>query len=721
MSLSSNFMQLSANEKRWLPWFGKTGKLTMGWSCWLNRSAYPVIEQTFEAIAETRVQLLQNWTREKWEHLAELAQHLSADFASLDSTSLVDKLVQAEDFSELFVVDASGSVIVSTWSQRGKARLEHTRALAQGLKAPFLHGPYSDPLTLQIGPSSSRFFDEVTLMFYQPLRVDGKVLGCLCGRIPNDVLGDLIQREAGHIFAESGDNYLFMAQSRFDPAIEPGTALSRSRFEDGTFSHGENLKSGVHTPWKTVQIQRHTELELRFTDPATQQLHPGVRETIRKGSNLFVTYPGYSDYRHIPVVGKGVTFQLPGSPDRWGMMCEADLEEVYRRRSLSHGLMKPYIATMTGLFACNFLVQHYSGLNQGMIDAVEVLSMAGAALLFSRLGPKRLATRLNEMTGVIRTIAEGEGNLRQRLDIKRMANDETGDMGRWINSFIDHLDSVVGQVVKASSNVGTTNQMMLGRSQQASDTSSEVSEAVHRMMLIVEDQLGEIQQASASAEQMKQAMDEVVTRAREQFLAVQQGTQSIRDVVERSSSSVQLLDSRMTQIGKITGLISDITNQTNLLALNAAIEAARAGEHGRGFAVVADEVRSLASRTSRAADDIRQMVEGLQNETQKAVSFMEEGVKDVDNSLRLAEDASSENVQLHQAVESMFAIIQQLNTRSLDYGKTIKKVDHCSTQMRQTVVVLQNSAETVRLNANKLQKLVGQFEVSGNGASVAAV
>jgi methyl-accepting chemotaxis protein len=693
----------------------------MGWSCWLNRSAYPVIEQTFEAIAETRVQLLQSWTREKWEHLAELAEHLSADFASLDSTSLVDKLVQAEDFSELFVVDASGSVIVSTWSQRGKAQLEHTRALAQGLKAPFLHGPYSDPLTLQIGPSSSRFFDEVTLMFYQPLRVDGKVLGCLCGRIPNDVLGDLIQREAGHIFAESGDNYLFMAQSRFDPAIEPGTALSRSRFEDGTFSHGENLKSGVHTPWKTVQIQRHTELELRFTDPATQQLHPGVRETIRKGSNLFVTYPGYSDYRHIPVVGKGVTFQLPGSPDRWGMMCEADLEEVYRRRSLSHGLMKPYIATMTGLFACNFLVQHYSGLDQGMIDTVEVLSMAGAAFLFSRLGPKRLAARLNEMTGVIRTIAEGEGNLRQRLDIKRMANDETGDMGRWINSFIDHLDSVVGQVVKASSNVGTTNQLMLGRSQDASLTSTEVAEAVHHMMIIVEDQLGEIQQASASAEQMKQAMDEVVSRAREQFLAVQEGTQSIRDVVERSSSSVQLLDSRMTQIGKITGLISDITNQTNLLALNAAIEAARAGEHGRGFAVVADEVRSLASRTSRAADDIRQMVEGLQNETQKAVSFMEEGVKDVDNSLRLAEDASSENVQLHQAVESMFAIIQQLNTRSLDYGKTIKKVDHCSTQMRQTVVVLQNSAETVRLNANKLQKLVGQFEVTGNGASVAAV
>ncbi len=714
MTLLSNFMPLSSSEKRWLPWFGKTGKITMGWSCWLNQSAYPVIEQTFEAIAETRVQLLHIWASEQWEHLAELAEYLSRDFAQLEGTSLLDKLSEAEDFSELFVVDPFGSVIASTWTGRDKSQLEKTQALAEGLKAPFLHGPYSDPLTLQIGPSSSRFHDEVTLMFYQPLKVDGKVLGCLCGRVPNDVLGDLIQREAGHIFTESGDNYLFMAQSRFDPAIKPGTALSRSRFEDGTFTHGENLKSGIHTRWQTVQIQRHTELELRFTDPATQQLHPGVRETIRSGSNLFVTYPGYSDYRHIPVVGKGVTFQLPGSHDRWGMMCEADLEEVYRRRSLSYGLMKPFLATMIGLFACNFMVQHYFDLAQGVTDAVEVLSMVCASVLFSLLGPKRLASRLSDMTNVIRTIAEGEGNLRQRLDTSTMANDETGDMGRWVNSFIDNLDSVVGQVVKASRNVGTTNQMMLGCSQEAGVTSTEVANAVHRMMIIVEDQLGEIQQASAIAEQMKQAMDEVVTRAREQFLAVREGTQSIRDVVDRSTSSVQLLDSKMTQIGNITGLISDITNQTNLLALNAAIEAARAGEHGRGFAVVADEVRNLASRTSRAADDIRQMIEGLQNETQKAVSFMEEGVKDVDNSLRLAEDASLENVHLHQAVENMFSIIQQLNKRSLDYGKTIKKVEQSSTDMRQTVVVLQNSAETVRRNANKLQKLVGQFEVSSN-------
>lgn len=719
MTLRSESMQLSTAEKQWLPWFGKTGKLAMLRSCGLNKAHYPVIEQTFESIAETRVKLLQHWAQEYWDHLGEVSSNLASDLNQVDSTVLKEKLNQASDLSELFVVNLHGEILASTWPAHCSSKDLNPAALGEGLKAPFLHGPYSDPLTLEIGPSSSRFHDEVTLMFYLPLKRDNKVIGCLCARVPNDVLGDLIQREAGHIYPESGDNYLFMVKSSFDRSLQPGIALSRSRFEDNAFTHGENLKSGVHTAWGSVQIKRHTELELRFIDPATQQLHPGVRETIRTGSNLFVTYPGYADYRHIPVIGKGVTFQLPGSPDRWGMMCEADLEEVYRRRSLSYGMMKPYLVTMGGLFACNYLVQHYSGLGQGLIDIVQVVSMLVTALLFSSFGPKRLAARLSEMTDVIRTIAEGEGNLRQRLNTDKMANDETGDMGRWINSFIDHLDSVVGQVIHASRSMGKTNELMLGSSQEAGFTSTEVTEAVNRMMVIVDGQLGEIDQASMTAEQMKRAMDDVVSRAREQFESARVGTQSIRDVVERSASSVQSLDNRMGQISNIVGLITNITNQTNLLALNAAIEAARAGEHGRGFAVVADEVRSLAIRTASAADDIKQMVEGLQTETQQAVAFMESGVQDVDNHLRTTRDASSENAQLHQEVENMINIIQQLSDRSLDYGKTIKRVDLASGDMRETVVVLQNSAEVVRLNANKLQKLVGQFEVT-NGQKKSA-
>lgn len=709
-------MHLSAQERHWLPVFGKTGKLAMRWSCWLNREVQPAIGQAFEGISQSRVRLLQGWAAAHWEHLAELAESLGGDALVADSGLLDDKRAQMPDFSELFVVDAAGRVSASSHAGHNGRSLADARALQQGLRAPFLHGPYSDPLTLALGPSTSSFHDAVTLMFYQPL-ADGR--GCLCGRVPNDVLGDLIQREAGHIYPESGDNYLFMVESRFEPSIQPGTALSRSRFEDSTFSLGDNLKDGVATRWGTVQVRQHTELELRFTDPATGQLHPGVRETIAKGANLYVAYPGYSDYRHIPVVGKGTTFQMQGSPDRWGMMCEGDLEEVFRRRSLSFNMMKTYLATVTSLLLLSTLLQAFSGLPEAVLYGLDVVLMLLGAWAFSIFGPKRLARRMQSMSDVVRTLAEGEGDLCQRLTVEARRRDEVVDLGRWLNSFIDSLDTVVGRVIQVSRHVRQDNELMLERSREAGDATREVGDSIHRLLLLVEQQLGEIQQAGVTAQEMKDAMARVVERARERFETVRDSTESIRNVVERSAGSVQLLDSRMGEIGNIVRLITDITTQTNLLALNAAIEAARAGEHGRGFAVVAGEVRSLAERTAHAATDIRVMVESLQNETRQAVSLMESGVADVDGSLRLSEQVSSENQELHEAVARVLSAIQQLNERSLQYGQTVGGVEVVSGEMGTTLQVLQGSAERVRHTVGKLHSLVGRFRVS-TGESRAA-
>ena len=709
--LKSQRMNLSRADRGWLPWFGRIGKFAMYWACYLNRGHYAALEKGFEGIAQTRKEILVQWTRGQWEQLAALAERLGPVFPRIEEGDLATKREHMPDVSELFVIDATGRTLASTHATQVGRRDLAPAAVAAGLGAPFLHGPYADAATLRIGPSSSRFHDEVTLMFYHPIVQDDRPVGCLCARIPNDVLGDLIQREAGHIYRESGDNYLFMVHGRFDSDIPTGTALSRSRFEDRTFSLGDNLKDGIRTDFGVVRVARHTELELRFTDPATGQLHPGVRETIAQGENLFVTYPGYADYRHIPVVGKGLTLQLPGSPDTWGMMCEADLEEVFRRRPIGYVLMSRLAGIVLSLWLMNVALG-LSGVPfwpvQGITGALFLLG----GLLFYLRGPRKVSRQLDDMTEVIRTIAEGGGNLRQRLAADRLRPGETGDLGRWINSFIDNLDSTVAEVIVASHQVRETNRGMVEANGATLRTSDQVAHSVGRMLGSIEGAVQSIQGASATAQDMRRAMDAVVSNTRAQFELVRNKTQGIRQTIEASAQTIRSLNERAADITGIADVIKEIADQTNLLALNAAIEAARAGDAGRGFAVVADEVRRLAERTTAATADIGRMIEGVQAEARGAVAIMEGGMNGVEEGLRLAEQAAADNGGIHDIVEQLFGLIDAVARSGEAQGRDARDVAGVSAAMRESVHALNGSAELVRVTAGKLQALVGQFQVT---------
>ncbi|AQR65479.1 methyl-accepting chemotaxis protein [Aquaspirillum sp. LM1] len=711
MALASMRMALSDRERRWLPWWGKTGKVSMRWATFLNRHRLEGLEQSFTGIAETRVNILTQWTQEQWQHLDALADQLVGGMPQVDEAILRFRHQLADAFSELFVIDANGVVLASTANQRQGRHDLPAAAVARGVQTRFLHGPYLDSVTQALGPSTSKFHDAVTLMFYQPLLRNGQSVGAVCGRVPNDVVSDLIQREAGHIFHESGDNYLFMAKSVFDPSIAPGTALSRSRFEDKTFSLGDNLKDGIRTRWGVVRVQQHTEFELVFNDPATGQLHPGVRETIRSGENLFVTYPGYSDYRHIPVIGRGVTFQLPGSPDTWGMMCEADLEEVYRHRTISYRLTRLYITTMLITWAAASGVDALFELDLHSRSAVALCAHMFGAWLFLTFGTRKLTNRFRQMIRMVRTIAEGGGDLRQRLDRSTGRTDELTVMAQWFNSFIDNLEGIVRRVIHTSNEISTTNQVMQHGHHATRDTTHTVLGLMDDMFASLAGQMREIDAANISAVEMKRVMQEMVDNASQQVNLVRQRSQGIRDSVAESSRTLTQLETSTVEIGRVVGVISEIADQTNLLALNAAIEAARAGEQGRGFAVVADEVRKLAERTSKATDEIGSMISGVQTQAHGAVASMAVGMREMEEGLKLAEETASDNGEVHRLVEQLFHAIDGIAATSRAHNDKVQQVSDATQSTSQVLAETGHTTQQTLFASNRLQQLVNQFKV----------
>ncbi|MQY52413.1 methyl-accepting chemotaxis protein [Rhodocyclus gracilis] len=710
--LKSKSMNLSAAELSWLPWFGPTGKLAMRWSCALNRSREAAMEHAFEGFAATRMRLLQSWAERYWQLLDVLAADVESSFPAVANDMLAARRSLLPDASELFVIDEQGRTVASSIPARVGSQDRDPRALAIGVRERFLHGPYIDPVTASLPPSTSRFHDEVTLMFYRPLSLGGGATGAVCARVPNDVMGDLIQREAGHIFHESGDNYLFMVKSSFDPSIRPGTALSRSRFEDAAFTHGDNLKQGVRTAFGVVRVAQHTEFELVFTDPATKELHPGVRETIRKGENLFVTYPGYPDYRHIPVIGKGVTFRMPGSPDTWGMMCEADLEEVYRLRSIGFRLTRLYAGVVGVAGAISVGVAYATPLSALYVTLLQLALLAVGGVVLHRWGVAPLVQRLRSTSGVLRTVAEGGGDLSMRLPRSSGAGDEVTVLSQWLNSLIDNLEQIIREVMTTSRGISVDNAGLQEKCRHTSQASAQMHDALAETLVSIRAQIEAIDAAGGDADALRQAVKAAAEDARRQFADVQARSDTIRESVGVAAHTIRELNTRAADIGRIVTVIEEIASQTNLLALNAAIEAARAGEAGRGFAVVADEVRKLADRTARSTSEIGAVISALQTHAETAVSSVESSMGGLEEGLRLAATATSERAEIETIQSRLFSRIDALASAAQSEGVRVEAMGQSAELVEQAIADANRGAEVTGVSVGMLQGLMQRFKVS---------
>ncbi|WP_367398430.1 methyl-accepting chemotaxis protein [Paenibacillus barcinonensis] len=730
-------------------WLGWKKGLPLWWSYRLNAHRTHDVEQIFEGIAETRRQLMMDWASDQWNHLDRLLHQMESvrpqdvkpgspqeeKLKSLFKASYA----RSQDSTELFILNEQHQVIFSTYQKHIGQRytthenasfergLNHVITGAPGQKC--LYGPYADPLTLEIGPRSSTFHDAITLMFIAPIVHQGKYAGALCSRIPGDVLGDLIQRESGHIYPDSGDNYLFMAESVLRPELQPGTALSRSRFEDRTFTHGENLKDGVTTDWGIVSVQAHTELELMFTDPSTGQLHPGVSNTIQNGSNLFTAYPGYSDYRHIPVIGKGITFQLPHCPDRWGMMCEGDLEEVYRIRSIGwrqskqHGI---YIILSAILAAALIFALTGSGWSAAAIAGFNVIFGFFGAWQLHRKQYNRVHEDLGRLSQFIRINAEGKGDLTQRLDTNSFAQDESGELAKWINNMIDSLESIMLKVQRATEDVMDNQYLMRTSTETTQVTTDRVNLKLGSMIQAIRTQLQDLDQAKQAADHMRLTLQQLEMSANEQISVARQEVDRIGDKMIQISGAVSDTNQTilsflgtMKEIYRALAVIDEISAQTNLLALNATIEAARVGEHGRGFSVVADEIRKLADVSRSSTEDIHHILDRISvaasaasKQITEGDQVLAEGTSLVQAASELLQKATAEEAERTQVVDQVVFLMENIAAISHQNRATSAEVEAEMMALIRDMMKVQQSSHDVEAITLFLQQVVGQFQLN---------
>ncbi len=373
----------------------------------------------------------------------------------------------------------------------------------------------------------------------------------------------------------------------------------------------------------------------------------------------------------------------------WGIITRIDLSEV----------SAPAATLRTQLL----------GLGMGI-----AVSVCGIAWYFSR----RLVRPIAPLLQRARQIAEGKLS-GQPLPV--LGHDELGQLTVSINEMSASLRGLIEEVTDTSREVAAASTQIAASSDEMAHGMNEQTRQVHQVSSAVEEMsasIVEVARKSADAASSADQSGKTASEGGEVVRQTIQGMHTISQAVTASASSVSELGKRGEEIGQIIAVINDIADQTNLLALNAAIEAARAGEHGRGFAVVADEVRKLADRTTQATEEIGMSIQAIQIETSQAVARMNTGTDEVATGVTKATAAGESLKQIVASaqdvadmIQSIAAAAEQQSSASEEVARSVETISAVSQQTTDGVKQAASAAGMLSQKAEQLQHLCGRFEL----------
>lgn len=384
---------------------------------------------------------------------------------------------------------------------------------------------------------------------------------------------------------------------------------------------------------------------------------------------------------------------------------------------------------------------------KSFLSTLLVISAAGilVIIILIHFYSRYLTRQIQSVNEISQAMAQGDFSQSLRVQ----SEDEFGQMSQNFNAMRENVNGLLSKISSSSHHVAATAEELTASAEQTSKATEQIAETIQEVAAGTDKQVRSVEESSRSIREMSHGIDQIAQNAQHVAETAQQamdmaqdGDQSIRtaihqmhsisDHINELSQTVKGLGDRSQEIGQIVEVISGISQQTNLLALNAAIEAARAGEHGRGFAVVADEVRKLAEQSSHSAQQISNLIGAIQQETTKAVSAMETSTQEVTSGINVVNTAGASFGQIqsyvNQVAQSIKEVSQSARLLSSNTQKVVQStsliaemadstasgtqnVSAASEEQLASMEEIASSAHSLSLMAEELHSLISTFKV----------